>query len=206
MPLTPADFPQPETWIPNIEVVNDVGEGLLDVAVGALDLFPDPTPPSGESRTLAARYERRYVSHGTAAPVVTSKAKQITVVCTRIFIGRAGEERYQFVKGESGSYGYQTGQFLIELSAPWPAGVEPSGPGLSATTDFDRQRAALNRDAVVVFSAMMGLALGSVTRPWMATTPPPGSVRGDGMAVGPMLPRDPSGTAASWTCLVHVEL
>lgn len=199
----PIQFPNPATWIPNVDVLNDVGEGLLSVAAGALDLFDDPTAPAGETRTLAARYERQYVGHGTEAPVVHSKAKQLTVVCPRVYIGRAGEEQYQFAKGEAGKFGYQTGLFVIELSAPWPAPTRGGGaaPALVPVPDLDLARGQVWRDGTVVFAAMIGLALGGIQRPWE-----PSNVRADGMAVGPLAAKDPSGGAASWTCQVHVEI
>lgn len=185
-----VEFPPREQWIPDPDRLNKVGEGLLEVAFGALGHYD-----------LADRYERTYVGHGTEAPVVRSVAKQLTVVCPRVFVGRAGEEQFQFVKGEAGKYGYQTAQFMVELSAPWPSPQGGQRSSAIATTAIDDHRAPLWRDGLVVWAAMLGLALGGIARPWPCRTE-----RGEQIAVGQLAAKDPAGTQASWIVQVQVEL
>lgn len=182
-------FPDPASWIPDVDILNHIGEGLLEVAIGALQLFG-----------LGERYERRYVGHGTEAPVVPSKAKQLTVVCTKVYVGRAGEEQFQFAKGAVGAMAFQTAQFMVELSAPWPAPTKGgTHPALTSTTELDESRSILWREGFIVWAAMIGMVLGGVSRPWVST----GTV--DGLAVGPLQPKDPAGAQASWVFQVQAQ-
>lgn len=183
-------FPDPAAWIPRPDILNDVGEGLLAVAVGALTVHG-----------LGERYERRYVGHGTEAPVVPSKAKQLTVVCTKVYVGKAGEEQFQFARGAPGIIAFQTGQFMVEMSAPWPVPTKGgTHPALTPTTELDASRAMLWREGFIVWAAMIGVVLGGVGRPWERDGEPAGDV-----AVGPMVPKEPAGGQASWTFQVQVQ-
>lgn len=186
----PIDFPNRDQWIPNLDQLNAVGEGLRDIAVGALGVYD-----------RAARYDRVYVGHGTEAPVVRSVAKQLTVVCTKLYLGRAGEEQFQFTKGSTGKLAFQTAQFMVELSAPWPTNQGGQRSTAIATPAIDEHRQELWRDGLVVFAAMVTLAAGGIEAPWPHT-----SNRGEEIAVGPLTAKDPSGTQASWVIQVQVQV
>lgn len=178
-------FPEPAQWITDIDALNVKGEALLGVAAGALDLYG----------LEADRYEREYVGHGSTTVVEPSKANQLTVTCLRLFIGRPGEEQFQLFKGAIGQAGFQTAQYAVKLSAPWPI---RQGDRPIMTSAIDEARAQLWRDGLVVWEASLALALGAVQVE--------GFDRQNEIALGPLVPIDPKGGAASWRFEVHVLL
>lgn len=189
--MTEVSFPP--NWLPDPGQLNGIGEGIRDVALSALRSFE-----------RADRYERTYVGHGTQTPVVVSAAKQLSVVCSRVFVGRAGEQQYQFYNGSQGKAGFQTAQFFVELSAPWPKQQGGNSSSAIATPRIDESRAELWKDGLIVFGGMLALSLGGVARPWDTERSPSG--RGQEIAVGPLVSRNPQGGQASWVIDLQVEL
>lgn len=176
-------FPDPVHWIVDIDALNAKGEALLNVTAGALDLYG----------LEADRYEREYVGHGHSTVVEPSKAHQLTVTCLRLFVGRPGEEQFQLFKGAIGQAGFQTAQYAVKLTAPWP---KRQGEQAIATPEIDAARAQLWRDGLVAWEAALALALGAVTVE--------GITRQNEIALSALEPIDPKGGAASWRFEVHV--
>lgn len=171
--------------MPDVDALSGTGETILAVAAFGLD-----RGGRGDD------YTRLVVSHGDAVPVEPGKAGQLTVTCHRVFIGKAGQERFQFPMGEPGTQAEVTAVYAVELSHTWPS---RGAQGAATPVDpLSEAREALWRDGWCVFSALRAAGLGGIS-PALAPT-------GNGVIVGPLTPRGPLGGFATWVMDVAVEL
>lgn len=187
-----ATFPE-LGWLPDTGQLNAVGEAVLAVSAGALEQHSTRAAP-GAPLLPFSLYERVFVGHGQEAPVEPSVRRQLTVVCTEVLAGRAGEQQYQFVKGSSGKLAFQTAVFSVEVSIPYP-----KQQGRAIPTDaITETRTAIWHDGLVVLAALRALCLGGVSHPAIP--------RCDDVAIGSLQARSPTGGEASWTIDVLVQL
>lgn len=194
-------YPDVSTWIPDIDKWALIAEGIKDVALGALALFPTgdvaPAPV-----TRAQRYPSAYVAHGPQPTVeAQQKLRQLVVAFQYGYLGQAGEENYQNLKGAIGIAGFQTARFVLQLAAP---NVMPTGGLSPLPARSDRQQSVETdflTDAYIVWSSMVALMLGGITpRPW-----PTATERGDQMMVGPLEAIDSAGNVIAYRIQVQVQ-
>lgn len=194
-------YPNVATWMPDgEEQFTLIAEGLLQVALHTLGLFPTGAP-AGQPQTRAERFKRVMVTHGQKPPINSDKMRELVVAAQYVFIGRAGEENYQYLKGSVGIAGFVTARYVIQLAEPW---VMPTGGYAPAPARSDRIAQAadeLYTDAYIVWSSMVALMLGGISpRPW-----PTKSERGEQIMVGPLTAVDPAGNMAGWSIEVQVQ-
>jgi hypothetical protein len=178
-------------WIPDTGIVNDIGTDLLTVVGASLDLFG-----------YGVRYERRFVGHGTEAAIEPSKANQLTIVWSDMYLGRAGEKQFQFAKGALGKFAFAVAEYDIEITQPYP---KRQGREAIRTTDIAAHRANLWRDSYIVWAGLVALANGGLT-------PPSGGAlakvqrQDNGVMVGEIGMKGPAGGEASVVIKVGVQL
>jgi hypothetical protein len=185
----------PAIWIPPPEIVPltilyDLGMDILTVAGAALDLFG-----------LGERYERKYVGAGAEAALEPSRAGQLTVNLTKHMLGRQGAEQFQFDDGAIGKYAFETANYSIEVTLPYPK----RGQVAAKTPDIATYTSAVQRDSYVVFEAMKGVALGGIVPP-MGGQLQIRQAMNNKIMVGPLAPKGPAGGEASYTMTVAVQL
>lgn len=170
-------------WIPNTDVLTTTGTALLNMAVDTLTAFG-----------YAADYDRMLLSHGLVLPVEPG-VNQILVGCSRLFLGRPGQEEFTVAAGASGKFAFQTAVFAIEIWRQWPIRQRQQAISVGAIAAV---REKLWRDAVIVYSGALGLALGGVISDPV--------ISAANIHVGTMLPKGPGGGLAGWSVEVDVVL
>lgn len=186
--MTTFAFPYtPDVWPPDPDALDTLGTNLLDLATQALDRMGRYTPANG------AQYERVFVGHGLEIPIEPTATKQLTVLCSRVFLGRGGEERYQFPMGNLGAVSFHTAQFQLEVSWPWPM---RDGRTPAPLESINEAREGLWTDALIVWDALNALMLGGVT---------PALVPEGQMHVGPLTPKPTRGRQGTWRVQVQLQ-
>ena len=179
-----------EPWIPDQLVLSEVGNTILLVCDAALTRYGYNT-----------RYDRQFLGHGNEVVIEPSKANQLTVVLTELYLGVAGQKQFKPWDGAQGKYAFQTADYEIQIMNPWP---KRQGTQAIKTSDIAARLPELWRDSYVVWSAMVALALGGVI-------PPAGALRQiqskrNGIMVGPMSPKGAAGGEAGFAITVSVQL
>lgn len=177
-------LPAPEAWIVSPARVADVGKLLLRVACAGLAVYG-----------LDARYERRLFTFGKAPVLEQSTARQIAVVCTKVQLGQAGQELFQFNRHEIGRSAFQTAIYDIELAGPFP--VRQHGEPATKVPDVDSFSSELCTEGFVVWNTLLAVMHGGVSLP---------TVEAKDMLVSPMVPKDPQGRVAAWAISVAMQL
>lgn len=189
--LPAESFPQPGNWFPSETMFTDAAQVLLAVVGGALDLYAVPG------------YARRFVTHGTSSVVPPDKEGQIAVLCDQVAFGKAGQNLYQFVDGAYGKMAFRVMRFAVELSSPWPVPRGGYAPGPAAAGQLREAVVPVSKAALIMFNALMALALGGVRLP--SSVALPWLIDQNQMHMGPMVPVDPRGGMAVWRMQVEIE-
>ena len=183
-------FPIPG-WLPNPDQLQDSGATLLGVVADSLDQLGSPN----------RNFQRRLFTHGETALWIPD-ADQIVVSLAKVYLGRAGEEQYQFDKGVLGKYGFVTLAFDVAVvHGGWPTVEGGIGPRLPEQNALMSATSSLWHDGWVAFSALRALALGGIT-----TTPPVCPIVQDNVMVGPMSAKGPSGKNAGLELQVLLQV
>jgi hypothetical protein len=177
-------------WLPDVNMLSDIGEDIRTIALAALTLFG-----------FADRYERTVLGTG-AVPVEPSKANQLTVAGIDHYLGKAGQKQFLFHENAPGKYAFETAEYEIEITHPYP---KRQGAQALRIADIAVYRAGLFRDYYIVWGAMKGVALKGVIPPaggalWQAMD------KSNGFMVGESTLKPPKGGEASISLKVAVQL
>lgn len=196
-------FPQSASdWIPNLEQVRTSANIILQVAGQALDYFP----VAGGQNKRGEVYKRRVLSTGRVVPIVPNQDGQLSVSVFNFYIGRAGEQRFQFFKGDLGSYSQRVMVFLVRLARLSPTITGGIAPKIQKESALDEQSNELWVDAYIVWSALLAMALGGVTNAQTGKQLSPAPITQDNLLIGPCAFPEPNGGVASAEIEIAVQL
>lgn len=180
-------------WIPNPDQITDSATGILNVIATGLHQWG-----------LDEGLERIVQVHGETIqiPRTESAEKQLIVSFRSIELGDAGEKRFQFMKGDIGSFIHHTAMFGIELWFPWPTPTGGISQSLAPDPEVATKVSAFNRAGYVMFACLRALAMGGVV-----VNPPivPTTSGLEGIIPGPMTPKGPSGGLAGFACDLQLQ-
>lgn len=203
-----VEFPYTaDTWIPNLEQLGDGGQIILDVAGQALDHFPagaDSGTTPGTTR--GTPYQRRLLTTGQIVPMIPNQDGQLTVSLFEVFIGRAGEQRFQFYKGSLGTMDQRVARYLVQLTRKSPTVQGGIAPRMAATDDLVDYARTLWVDGYVVWSALLAMCLGGVKNSVTGAVLSPGPLVQDNVLIGPMTLDPPAGGLATAKIEVIVQM
>ena len=202
MTVPPIGFPVATTWIPNPEQLVTSGEILLAVAGAVLDQTPDTA--TGLSR--GEPYGRRVLTTGNIVPTVPEQDGQLIVSLLNLAIGRAGEERFQFFKGDLGTYAQRFSRYQVQLVRTSPVITGGIAPRMQRASDLADHAADLWTDANLAWSALLALSLGGVTDASTGQAISPAPIQQDNVLIGPMTFDPPEGGLAVAKCEVQIQL
>jgi hypothetical protein len=122
-----------------------------------------------------------------------------------IAIGRAGEERFQFDKGDLGTYAQRFTRYQVQLARTSPTISGGIAPRMQGAQDLADHAVDLWTDAYIVWSALLALSLGGVKDQTGAPVHA-GPLAQDNVLVGPMVFDPPEGGLATAKCEVQIQL
>jgi len=193
-------FPLQATWIPDLDRLGDAGEILLDVAGQALDFFPLG------AGTRGTPYERRVLTTGQIVPLVPEQDGQLSVSLMEVFLGRAGEQRFQQDKGTLGAYAQRNVRFQAQLARTSPTITGGISPRMQEPDDLEDYARTLWMDSYVVWSALLAMSLGGITDATTGEQLSPAPISQDNILVGPITFDPPAGGLAVAKIEVSVQM
>ena len=193
-------FPVQATWIPDTAQIATSGQVLLGVAGQALDSFPVA------AETRGTPYQRRVLTTGNIVPLVPEQDGQLVVSAVKLAIGRAGEERFQFDKGDLGTYAQRFSTYQVQLARTSPLPTGGIAPRMQRADDLADHAVDLWTDAYVVWSALLALSLGGVKDGTTGNQVTPAPLTQDNVLIGPMTFDPPEGGLAVAKCEVQIQL
>lgn len=193
-------FPNRDLWIPDLDRLGDAGGIIRDIAGQALDFFPLG------AGTRGTPYERRVLTTGQIVPLVPEQDGQLTVSLLEMFLGRAGEQRFQQDKGTLGAYAQRNVRFQVQLARTSPTVTGGISPRMQDADDLEDYARTLWMDSYIVWSALLAMSLGGVTDATTGKQLSPAPITQDNILVGPIQFDPPTGGLATAKIEVQVQM
>ena len=197
--MTIVGFP-PEPWIPDSTQLADSGQIILDVCGQSLDHFPLG------AGTRGTPYVRRVLTTGQIVPLVPAQDGQLVVSLFEMAIGRAGEQRFQFFKGDLGTYAQRFVRYQVQLARTSPTVTGGIAPRMQTTNDLADYATTLWTDAYIVWSALLAMCLGGIRDATTGAQLSPAPITQDNVLIGPLGFDPPQGGLAVAKIEVQVQL